>query len=222
MKRALPILGLLTACLAGSADLLPEMKQHLDFGHRCVRLGYDSGAQASCELILLPQILVYVDERGSTPEARAAIGEAAFIWEDALEHETMFVRVHNRKEAQVVITFRDRLQVDGNEAGGFTEWSRSVKWANTHYEGKLQATIVLRTHQPNGKPMTRFQARHAMLHEFGHLLGLDDSPQKGGVMAPLNLRKPIGTPSEQEVRTIRSLRDEAMALKLSAVIDRWR
>ncbi len=221
MRRTLLALSIGITALTGAADILPEMNKHLEFGHECMRRGYEGGAIASANLILLGQIKIYVDDRGATDETKLALADAEFIWEDALDSETKFVRVTSRKEAEIVISFSRDLNVGGQEAGGYTEWSRNVKWQGSEYVGSLKADMKLRTIRPDGKPMTREQARHAALHELGHVLGLDDSVNRGEVMAPLNLRKPIATPSYKEVCVIREIRVKASEMRATALITRW-
>lgn len=221
MRRALLAFSIGISALTGAADILPEMNKHLAFGHECMRRGFEGGAIASANLILLDQIRIFVDDRGATDEVKQALADAEFIWEDALDNETKFVRVACRREAEVIVSFSKGLSVEGHEAGGYTEWSRSVKWSAGEYVGALRADMKLRTLRPDGKPMTREQSRHAALHELGHLLGLDDSTAKGEVMAHLNLSKPVGTPSYKEVTAIRDLRTKAWEMRATAMISRW-
>ena len=220
MRRILLALSLGTSAFAGSASILPEMNKHLAFGKECMKRGYEGGAIASANLILLDQIKIFVDDRNATDQTLLAFADAEFIWEDALDNETKFVRVSTRKEAEVVVSFANGLNVQGREAGGYTEWNRSVKWTDGQYVGSLKADMKLRTVRPDGKPMSREQARHAALHEIGHLLGLDDCSTKGEVMAPLNLSKPVGTPAFKEVSALMELRAKAQELRSSALTPR--
>lgn len=216
MRRLFLALSLGVSAFTGAADILPEMNKHLAFGHECVRRGYEGGATACANLILLEQIRIFVDDKNATDEVKLALSDAEFIWEDALDSETKFVRVASRKEAEVIVSFSRGLNIEGRQAGGFTEWSRSVKWQNGEYVGALKADLKLRTIRPDGKPMSREQARHAALHELGHILGLDDCNVRGEVMSPLNLSKPVGTPAFKEVAALRELRSKATQMRASA------
>ena len=54
--------------------------------------------------------------------------------------------------------------------------------------------------------------RHAAMHEFGHVLGLDDSPREGDVMGPLDIDHPVSAPSALEVQTVLSFRAQAQQI----------
>jgi hypothetical protein len=56
----------------------------------------------------------------------------------------------------------------------------------------------------------------ALLHEFGHVLGLTDSPRVGDVMGPLRLDKPATRPTEAEVLSLLQLRSQATSLLAQA------
>ena len=217
MRRFVAIsAGFALASINFGADVLPEMAKHLSFGHECIKRGVQSGAVAASDLIILDQIRVFVDESASTPQTREALAESEFIWEDALNSETKFVRVISKSEADVVVKFQAGLVVEGQEAGGFTEWSRAIRWKNGSYVPVLKAEITIRTIRPDGGQMSKEQALNACLHEYGHLLGLDDCSVRGEVMAPLKLSKPVLTPARSEVEALQDLRAKARNLRLAA------
>jgi hypothetical protein len=203
------LVALVAAPLQGAGSVLPEMSKHLDFGRRCAARGDHSGATACSQLILLERIRVYVDDKNATAAAKKGLASAVKTWTAAVGGEVQFAFVESRIEAQVVVSFERTLGDAETAYGGFTRWKR--KLSSTAWS--LDAQMQLRTHTPTGVPMTADQVHHAALHEFGHVLGLDDSSTQGDAMGPLDLRHPVSTPKSGELAKLNGLRDEARMLK---------
>ncbi|MEQ1933145.1 MAG: matrixin family metalloprotease, partial [Fimbriimonadaceae bacterium] len=101
--------------------------------------------------------------------------------------------------------------------GGFTSWQRQIlRFENGSYQAKLAASVQLRTITPQGKPMSLAQMRHAAMHELGHILGLDDSPDQGDVMGPLDLSRPVIEPKSDEIAELLKLRKDAQEIRTRA------
>jgi predicted Zn-dependent protease len=190
------------------------MHRHLDFAQRCVDRGDAAGLSASTDLILLSQVNVYVDPTGSTPQALTAVDKAMATWSRVLNGDVKFLRVPSAKLAQVVIRFKPSLSGKGGQYGGFTSWKRSVTRTERTAAWSFHADMSLRTLAPSGTQMNGSQVLQAVLHEFGHVLGLDDSDDASEVMAPLDLAHPVTHPAESEVETLRSLRSKATDLRV--------
>jgi hypothetical protein len=77
--------------------------------------------------------------------------------------------------ASAEVRLRWRIQFEG-ERSGLTE----LQWDD---EGRLtEGVITLATFDPKGQPLGPDDVRVMALHEVGHLLGLDHSPDAGDVM----------------------------------------
>ena len=56
-----------------------------------------------------------------------------------------------------------------------------------------------------------------VIHELGHVLGLNDSPRVGDIMGPLDLRKPVTTLGVDEVQALRDIRESAAEIRRQAL-----
>ena len=203
------LVALTVAPFQSAGSVLPEMSKHLDFGRRCAARGDQVGAATCSQLILLERIRVYVDCRNATTEAKKGLATAIRTWTKAVGGEVQFVFVDSRMEAQVVVSFERTLGDAETAYGGFTRWKRRLSSSSWSLDAQMQ----LRTHTPAGVPMSAEQVHHAALHEFGHVLGLDDSSTQGDAMGPLDLRHPVATPKPGELAKLNGLRDEARILR---------
>ena len=73
------------------------------------------------------------------------------------------------------VRFQWRIQFEGEKSG-----QTELRWDE---EGKLTGgTVTLATFDPKGQPLGPDDVRVIALHEIGHLLGLDHSPDAGDIM----------------------------------------
>lgn len=200
--------------LQAEATLLPELAKHREFAQRAAELGNSDALRAATEVLAISKI-TYRLPKNAPSNARQAFLEGIQQWERNLHKDLEFVEAFDFQTPDVIVTFESTLGENGKHYGGYTRWKRSISQdSKGRYVAKVDAKMQIRTHQPNGKPMTVDQMRHAVMHEFGHVLGLDDSPKTGEVMGPLDLARPVNGPKHDEVDQLKKLRAEVRALRV--------
>jgi hypothetical protein len=203
------------------ARVLSDLFTHISYGEKGLEEGRWQVAVAHSDAVLLPSIKVFVDYGDIGADRRtdclAAIQKAFVCWREGTSAETEFALVDNAAEANVQISFVPQLSVNGRPAGGYTQWRRSVKISGSgDCTTTLTATMQFALNQPGGKPMNVEQMRQAAAHEFGHILGLQDSSHRGDVMGPLDLGKPAVAPQVEETQALLEIREEARRLRARA------
>ena len=194
-----------------------RLYSHLDYAERAIVTGHNSEATAYAEMVLLRrEVTVYVDDTNAPQELREeaarAIRSAAINWEDALNREIKF-RFVPFHDADVIVKYADGVRYDGKDAAGTVRWTRQVMNLGSdqfHYE--VRANITLRTHTPAGAAMNYRQMLHTAGHEFGHILGLEDSAKLGDLMGPLRLDRPVERATRAEKDSLLALRGQASDL----------
>jgi len=200
--------------LHAEATLLPELDKHRDFAIRAAEAGNSDALRAATEILAVRRITYRLPKSVPT-NAKQAFIEGIQQWERNLHRDLEFVEAFGFQDPDVDVTFEATLGENGKHYGGYTKWKRSITQdRNGKYVAKVDAQMQIRTVQPNGKPMSIDQMRHAVMHEFGHVLGLDDSPKLGDVMGPLDLSKPVNGPKGDEVDQLKRLRAEIRALRV--------
>lgn len=202
--------------LQAEATLLPELAKHRDFAQRAAEAGNVQALQAAVEVLAVKQI-TYRLPSDTSATARQAFLEGIQQWERYLQRDVVFVEAFSFQKADVDVVFEKSLEGNGKHYGGFTRWKRAInRDCSGRYIASVDAKMQIRTVQPNGKPMTLEMMRHAVMHEFGHILGLDDSERIGDVMGPLDLSRPVYAPKTDEVSQIKQLRNEVRSLRAQA------
>jgi hypothetical protein len=51
--------------------------------------------------------------------------------------------------------------------------------------------------------------KHEIMHEMGHILGLEDSDRVGDLMGPLDVNHPVSGPKSYESEAVYELRSQA-------------
>jgi hypothetical protein len=218
---ALVILGLLAVSTAVGdspaklSPVLPEVTKQLADGEADVQTSTFSLARAHARLVLLDKEVIYSVTFDGVPDKQkkgclSCLQSAIQEWERDLNGTIQFTQCRPKDTANVVIHFKPVVTMQKEQVAGYVNWSRKLK---TDEDGSVsadfKADLQLRVNDLEGKRMPAVAMRHAAMHELGHVLGLDDSPNEGDVMGPLDVENPVSAPTPLEIETVRSLRAEA-------------
>ncbi|MBS1724901.1 MAG: matrixin family metalloprotease [Armatimonadetes bacterium] len=185
--------------------LLPCVQGNFEHSQACLEFGQYAEARAYAEMTLITRPVRYTVQG----DPSGVVAEAVSIWREVLGDEVTFVQTRPGL-ADVYITFHPTVTLQGHRVCGLTTFRRGVRaWGNDHYLYNLTGSIELATTAPDGRLMDRRTALNVALHEVGHVLGLDDSPYPGGVMADIDLGSPVTAPSWEECESLNSLRSRA-------------
>jgi hypothetical protein len=188
---------------ATGSRLMPDLFTHLERSRSEFRLGNARAASAHAELIALPEGVRLVLDEGSQRYDRL-IHEAAALWEDALGRPDLFGS-NDARAPEVRVRIVPGLVANGRNVGGFARWKRRVTTCgDTVIEQSFRADIQIR--KMSGDAM-----RHAIAHELGHVLGLNDSPVRGEVMGPVDVRRPATSLSEGDRDALQVIMSRAMS-----------
>ncbi|MGH7700496.1 MAG: matrixin family metalloprotease [Gemmatimonadales bacterium] len=120
-----------------------------------------------------------------------AVRSAFRVWEEVVP--VSFDAMADSADAEVRLRWRVQFEIDRT---GQTD----LVWNGA---GHIESGVVtLATFDPDGQPMGPEEIRLVALHEIGHLLGLDHSPDSGDVMFPVAT---VGRLSRRDVETARLL-----------------
>jgi len=108
------------------------------------------------------------------PQFVDRIHDAFYTWA-ASGVPLRFLFVDDSAQAEVHVVWVDRFD---DSAAGKTYWSRDVNWWITG------ADIEIALHRPTGEAYDDQMIRTIALHEVGHLIGLDHSPNPDDIMSP--------------------------------------
>jgi len=120
-----------------------------------------------------------------------AVRAALRTWESAVP--VRFAETADSSAAEVHVFWKVQFDI---ERTGQTD----LVWnADGHIE---RGVITLATFDPDGRPMGVEEIRVVALHEIGHLIGLDHSPDSGDVMYPVARARQL---SRRDIETARLL-----------------
>jgi predicted Zn-dependent protease len=206
-----------------NATLLPEVQKHLEDARDCSTNGTPDVAAAHANLILINDEVTYEIEYVDVSDrlkgrCKKALEGALDAWEKALEDTVTFRAVTDPSKADVIIRFRPSVMMGREEVAGYANWKRTLKADGAKVqEVSFKSDLQIRTINLDGNPMPQECIRHEIAHEFGHVLGLDDSETTGDLMGPLDTSHPVGGPKVFESAAVRRLRDEAHKLRTDAM-----
>lgn len=108
------------------------------------------------------------------PEYRDRTRDAFYTWA-ASGIPLRFLFVDDSAQAEVHVVWVDRFD---DSAAGKTYWERDRNW------WIVGADIEVALHRPSGEAYDQQGIRTIALHEVGHLIGLDHSPNPDDIMSP--------------------------------------
>jgi hypothetical protein len=108
------------------------------------------------------------------PDFRGRTRDAFYTWA-ASGVPMRFLFIDDSSKAEVHVVWVDRFD---DSAAGKTFWARDRNW------WIVGADIQIALHRPTGEPYDQQMIRTIALHEVGHLIGLDHSPNPDDIMAP--------------------------------------
>ncbi len=198
----------------GQERLLPKMLKDLDTARAAAEVGDYSRAEALVHLVRCPDIKVELPAN-ATQVQKEALEEAAAVWEDALQGAVDF-QIVEPGQGQVRISFMQDVFFAGVASMGRATWNRQlVSYGWGTYGTHISASIEVRT-QLLGRECRKEEIRHALAHELGHVLGLDDSSRLGDIMGPHNPASPAEAPSGEETAALAELHWEAYQIEMVA------
>ncbi|MGH7646080.1 MAG: matrixin family metalloprotease, partial [Gemmatimonadales bacterium] len=125
-----------------------------------------------------PPVRVHLT-RGTVPHFQPGFPDAvraAFRRWEEIGLPVRFTLDADSAAAEVVVAWRERFDMDRT---GQTD----LRWdANGHF---LSGIVSIATVDPNGRNMSADDVRVVTLHEVGHLIGLDHSPDSNDIMFPI-------------------------------------
>jgi hypothetical protein len=210
------LLGACSPLIAGArarTPILSEFNTILTIAHESVLRGDYRQARALTGLVLMDRLIrVQMSTDAATLPRRAecvrALRDGIARWEQALGGAVRFAFISDPNRAEIRVRFSESLaQIDAN-AAGHCDYVREI----VNGQPRTTAKLSVLTRTPSGEPMSHELMRHTVMHEVGHVLGLEDSQEVGAVMGPLDLANPVSEISPIEIEELLWARSEARQL----------
>jgi len=159
-----------------------EVRRRLRLGEAGTYIGdllasHDSSLARWPERTAQP-LRVWVQPRSSVRHWRPAFADAvrqAFTSWEGTGIPVHFTFVLDSATADVHVTWIDRFR---EPISGKTLWARDARW------WIVEGNITLAVHHSEGDPLDLSAMRAIALHEVGHLIGLDHTPDTTTIMTP--------------------------------------
>lgn len=193
--------------------LLSELNTILSVAHQNILKGDYHGANALANLVLFKRVVrIQVSTDAATLPRRAecvkALRDGVASWEKALGGEVRFAFISDAKRAEIKVRFAEDLGGIGRHVAGHADYLREIVGNEARTTAKLHILAAM----PDGRPMEHDHMRHTVMHEFGHVLGLEDSDEVGAVMGPLDFESPATEITPVEIEDLLWARTEASNL----------
>ncbi|HVT11250.1 MAG TPA: matrixin family metalloprotease [Fimbriimonadaceae bacterium] len=200
--------------------MLRDVRQHLDLARKCAQSGRIDGALAHAAVVDPDHRLRVRVDCSTIPATdqglyRNALNGAFRMWEDVLGEKEF--EVTECGPYDIMVHFQPNVSDKGIEVCGHSTWTRGVLNPDTHPVPVFSADVWVRMRKPNGEPLTFEQLRACAAHEFGHILGLDDSLD-GGLMGKMDFNHPVIAIRPEEVEPLLRARQEAALIRRTFVV----
>lgn len=194
--------------MAQPVRMLQTVERNLNHARSCLDLLQFEEAQAYAQASAPPTTIRY----SVTNDLTGVTERACRKWEEALEYKVRFEQT-NEANADMKLRFVPKTGYYGHDAMGRAIVRRSVtQWKGGQFTLQLSGYLEVSQFWPDGRGASDEVMLNATLHEIGHFLGLDDTFQKGHVMAPIDSVNLALKPSSDESLALLVLKDEATAL----------
>lgn len=121
-------------------------------------------------------------------------------WDDALGSNLNFIYVNNKDEADIIITYKNRL---GGTSLGVTQTSHVQIQGKTYLS---KAYITIAKQNPTGALQNDSELYHVILHEIGHAIGiLGHSKSIYDIMYPSDASVKNQTLSTKDIDTVKKM-----------------
>lgn len=201
--------------MASRADVpvMGSVTKNLGRAQECLNQGLYAEAQAYAKTTMFSSPVRYSVKNDPSRVCVEALGK----WTDALGGQVTFVEVPEN-QADLNIEFCQSVRTSGRDIMGLATTRRSVHaWGGGQFTTRVSGSLEISLFAPNGLPASRDCQVNTTLHEVGHFLGLDDTMERGKVMGPIDLNRPITAPSIEEAMSLTALRDQATVVAQASV-----
>lgn len=138
-------------------------------------------------------------------ERRRAVAKALEVWKTRLEGDMPVNLVSPSEAPQVVVEFVPAIPDQGANALGLIRLERQYQWSARRHTAQCHGTISIAVAY-RGRSLSEEELTQVVMHELGHLIGLDDAPSGDLLMAPMRMGITLGEPTNGEVADVRQLR----------------
>jgi len=150
-------------------------------------------------------VTLALDPTVADPLTHRAFTRAMRAWNEALGLDCPLQLAKTGTEPEVWVRLTSMLPTGMGHELGLIQLERRVQYSRTLHRVIIKGTIsVLQAHR--GHAMTEDEQFHIMLHEMGHLLGLDDVPNVGPLMGPMQRGRTLTAVPAEEAVLVRQLR----------------
>ncbi|MBX3095356.1 MAG: hypothetical protein KF812_00700 [Fimbriimonadaceae bacterium] len=213
-RWAIALTSVLLVAGAAPASTQTKVQRFLSDAEQSLAVGDLARAEAQLDASAQGRFRIGIDwENLSVAEQaplRSALDDAAIAWNQATGEDLWEIIESN---APIRIRFAPRAAFHAQAAAGRAFWTRNVVAFGDQYVANLRADIVIGQTGPDGLALSPAALRHTIMHELGHVLGLEDGST--GVMGPLTLSRPATAPSDSDLASLLDLRQRARNVRVS-------